>query len=235
MKNRARLSDASLLAAVFVPTSQKIPAHLVTADENYLDLVNKVPGWFFWFSVGFAVAVWIFESIKEDSRVRQFWGWLTRKFEIEGMHVGRWDEDIGPMPQSDCGVRLHLKFRKTMRPARIRMHVVMCSDTGKEPLSKMFDMTLNEVVRGQIVAFPIVTIGLPQPGWDHERARGWGPQKEDNLIGGCGNIITIECEGRWTTQKHKIYVKSLPSNDGPAIFAIGENQPYLFECAFSER
>lgn len=235
MKSPIRRSDVSLFTAIVVPVSQKVPAHLVTADETYLGLVNRVPGWFFWLSVGFGAAVLIFESAKEGSRVRQFWAWLTKKFDVEDLFVGNWSDENGPMPQSDTGVRIHLRFRKTMRPARLRMHVLMCSDTGRKPASRMFDFTLDEVVKGQIVPFPIVTAGMAQPGWDHQRQRGWGRKLEDDLIGGSGNIVTIECEGLWTTQRHKIFVKCVSNDKRPSIFAISEDQANLFNCAFLEK
>jgi hypothetical protein len=219
MNNPIRASDVSLLAATIVPVSQKISAQLVTANETYLDLVSKVPDWFFWLSVGFAIAVWIYESAKDGSRVRQLFNFLTRKFEVEDLVVANWSG----MPETDVGVRIKLRFLKTMRPLRLKMHVSMCSDTGRPALKEMFDLSIREATKDQSIWFTIVTAGKASAGWDHELKRGWGRKCERRLIGGAGNVVTIECEGIFT-QRHKIYIRLCDGGGKlPSIFATHED------------
>lgn len=222
MKNPIRPSDVSLIAALVVPISQKIPAHLVTADETYLDMVGKVPNWFFWFSLGFAVAVWIFESIKDGSRVRQFWDWLTKKFEVDRIYF----ETPIKMPQTDVEARLRIRFRRSGN-YRLNLRIYQCTGMGREPLFQLIKLGQRRFEKDEVLVIPLVDMGIPEPGWDHKKQRGWGPNKEGSFIGGSSNVVVLECSGSWLTQRHRFYVSMVNHDRGlhkfkPSVFVLDE-------------
>ena len=209
-----------------VPLSQRVPADLVTADPRYLNLVATVPEWLFPASVGFAIAIWLLDPWTDDSRLRQFWGGLTRKFVVEGLQAGHWsDWRGGAMPDTDIGVRARIRFTKNLRNGKVWLRVFSCTGRGRKPFEHIIPVTSGDFIQGQVVNIPIVDFGIPSEGWDHTRQRGWGPEPKDTLIGGSGNIVSIECRG-WFTQTHRMFIAPVGhvgKHSSPRLYVQDEN------------
>lgn len=233
MTKKIRTSDLTLLSAI-IPISQWIPATLITENPTYLKLVGMVPDWFFWGSLGFAVAAWGLDPWRKQSRIRDGWKWATDKFVVERIYVGNWMDESGEMmPRTDTGVRMHVRFLKTVRPARLRLRIFQIVGQGRKPRESIIDLSRDEIVAGEALAIPIVTAGQPSPGWDHTRARGWGPEPKETLIGGSMNVAVLECEGRFVTQRHKVFIRrvtNLSDHPAPHIFVLDEDHD-LFDLA----
>lgn len=226
MKKRLRKSEAPLLSGL-IPIAGKIPAEVISSDPRYLQFVATVPDWLFWSSLGFFIAALLLNPFQEDSRLREWWQRATKVFEVKKVHVGRWTDDfVDMMPDTDCGVRVHLKFKKTLRPARLRLRIIEMSGS-RRPVERIIDLSRPEIIAGETLHIPVVTAGSPSPGWDHTRPRGWGPNAEGSLIGGSPNLVVIECERGFVTQRHRLYVQSTQQvsngKPSPCIFVLDES------------
>lgn len=206
MKTVIRKNDVWRVVPAFLAGAQQVPAQMVTADPRYLTVVAAMPDWLFPLTLGFAIAVWAIDPWTEDSRIRQFWSWATRKFVVEGVHAGHWGGWRGEtMPETDIGVRARIRFTKNIRNGRVWLRVFSCTGTGRKPFEHVIPIADGDFIKGQVMNIPVVDIGIPEAGWDHERKRGWGPNPTETLIGGAGSVVFIECQGR-VTQTHKIFI-----------------------------
>jgi hypothetical protein len=211
MKLRIRGSDIRL-ATPFVSACWLVPSHIL--GDTYQSAVSHVPDWVLPFSIGVALTAYVLDPFNKHSRLRQLWRWWTDIFEITNLHAQtNWQDWNGPgdyMPETDLGVRVLLRFR---RDARISLRVRVFSCTGManpnvpyEDLIKWGEMT---VARGEVFKMALVDMGIAEPGWDPERPRGWGPNREVRFIAGAGSIAVIECKHGWLTQRHKIFVQMI--------------------------
>lgn len=173
--------------------------------------ITAVPDWAYPLSMGIAVATLWYDLLRgSDSRIWQVWHQMTDKFEVAHLHAGHWSgpEWGGVMPMTDIGVRLQVKFVRKVRRIDLVLRVYSCTGQGREPFEHVIKIANNyNAQAGQKLNIPVVDMGIPEPGWDHTRKRGWGPLKTENLIGGSRNVVIVECHGRWLTQRRKIYIQ----------------------------
>ena len=214
-----------------------MPTETVTNSLSFQHAVAAMPDGLPWFSAGVFFALWAFYPWEEKSRLQQLWSSLTRKFDVEKVHVGKWTDDfVSIMPQSDAGVRLKIKFRKTLRPARFRLRIIQMSGMRK-PTEKIIDLSRDEIVSGEVLNIPLVTAGEASPGWDPSLPRGWGPHQDGHIIVDAPNILIVECEGRLHTQKHRFFIQRLKTGDNngphPAFFVLDEDhEPFDPDAPF---
>ena len=186
-----------------------------------------MPSGIAWFLAGVFIALWAFYPWDEKSRLQQLWYRLTRKFVLTKVHVGKWTDDfVEMMPRSDSGVRVTLKFRKTVRPGRLRLRIIEMSGMAQSK-ERIVDLSRDEIISGEEIHIPIVTAGCPSLGWDPTRPRGWGPAQDGTIIGDAPNIVIVECEGRYLTQLHRLFVQQIAAGDQkvphPAFFVLDED------------
>lgn len=218
-----RKSDAPLLG-ILLPICQFVPAEAVSNSQYYQKLVASVPSALSWALAGFSLALWLFYPWDEKPRVVIFWQWLTDKFEVEHLaagHWSQWDDQTEPMPQTDVGVRLRIRFVRAGR-FKLRMRLYACTGQGIEPFHHVISLGTISALKGQVLDIPIVDIGLQEPGWDHLRKRGWGPKKDHQIIGRSRNVVVFECEGL-LTQTHRIFVEMVNHDRG-----LGKHKPSLY-------
>lgn len=224
---RFRLGDLNYVAVVQNP--------LVFAVQKWLEkpenakLVPAMPDWLLPFSLGIAIAtLWFDVLFRDNSRLRELWKILTDKFEIAHLHSGHWNDWNEPgdvMPLTDIGVRLRIRFKRRVKRGRLRLRVFSCTGQGRKPFEDLIDLGKIDVAKGKILDIPLVDLGVPSPGWDHERKRGWGPKKQATLIGLSRNVAVIECEGMFLTQRHRIFVTMVSHHrpdSPPGIYAQDE-------------
>jgi len=224
-----RRSDATLVAALFMATCRIIPAEKISNSTEYLKVVDWVPDWVVWLLVGLTVGAWLFHPWEEESRLQKLWTTLTRKFVVEHLHAGhwsKWDTETDPMPETDVGVRLCIRFIRSGR-FKLRLRLWSCTGLGRKPFYHVLSLGRIDAVKGQVLDIPLVDMGIPAPGWDHERKRGWGPKKEPALIGKSGNVAVLECEGI-LTQRHRFYIAMVNHDTGlrkhtPSIYVQDED------------
>ena len=237
MKTAIRKNDIWRVVPVIFVGVQKVPAQLVTAEPRYLTAVAAMPDWLFPLTLGFAIAVWAIDPWTEDSRLRQFWDWLTRKFIVEGICAQHWLEwRDGIMPESDIGVRARIRFTKDIRNGRVVLRVFSCTGLGRKPFEHVIPIKSGDFIKGQILDIPIVDIGIPEAGWDHQRKRGWGPDPKDTLISDAGNVVVIECQGL-VTQAHKIFISTVShvgKHSDPRIY-IQDERDDIFNTSAETR
>jgi len=208
MKMSIRRNDLFRLSAV-IPLARSIPAELVYNSPAYLRLVNSMPEWLLPASLGFVIAVWLVDPWTSDSRLREWWKWATDVFEVEHLHAQsfwpNWDADGGSMPETDIGVRLRIRFRRRTK-GNLWLRVFSCTGQGRKPLEKVINLGSVDALKGEVMDIPVVDAGIPEPGWDHTRKRGWGPDKSADFIGGSRNVAILECSHGGITQKHRFFV-----------------------------
>ena len=223
MRNLIRKSDAPLLGLV-LPACNFIPAEVVSNSVAYQKMVAMVPSGLSWALAGFSVALWLFYPWAEKPRTTLFWKWLTDKFVIEHLaagHWSKWDEQTDPMPQTDIGVRLRIRFIRSGK-FKLRLRLFACTGQGRKPFHHVIPLGTITASKGQTLDIPVVDFGLPEPGWDHLRKRGWGPKREHSLIGRSKNVVVFECEGR-LTQSHRFFVEMVNHDRG-----LGKHKPSLY-------
>lgn len=214
---RLRLGDLNYVAIAQAPLTFALKTWMEKPENAAL--VPAVPDWLLPFSVGVSIATLCFDILYRDhSRLRELWGLLTRKYQVEKVSVGQFGEWCGQqMPDTDVGVRLTIRFKRSGK-FRLFLRVFSCTGRGKRPFEHLISLGDVDAVTGQPMNIPIVDMALSEPGWDHTRKRGWGPKKEQNLVGGSHNVAVFECRGRFFTQKHRVYIAMVNHDTGQQKF-----------------
>lgn len=207
MKLAIRNSDIRLASPLW-PLLWLVPSQVISNGQTYQSWVSKMPAWLLPFAIGFAVASYVWDPFQKDSRLRQLWHLLTDSFEVSHLGAGHWSpwDGQGPMPDTDIGVRVRIRFRRDVSNADLRLRIFSCTGRKRKPFEKVIRLGIVNAAKGETRDIPIVDIGIPEPGWDHIRKRGWGPTKDTSLITGSRNVVVIECKRGWLTQKHHVFI-----------------------------
>jgi hypothetical protein len=229
MLSLLRRSDAAAVAAVLATIAAMVPSEAVTNSPNYQELLAKMPSGIPWFFAGFFASLWLFYPWGERSRAHAVWAKLTRKFDVESFGAGQFlnlggDEHT---PQTDVIVRLRIRFVKSGH-YKMRVRLFACTGRGRKPMHHVSPLDDVDAVRGEILDIPVVDMGIPEPGWDHQRPRGWGPKKSQPFIGKSRNVAMLECTGI-LTQSYRMFIEMVNHDTGvgkfkPSIYVQGEDE-----------
>lgn len=232
MAKKIRRSDVALGSAI-VPLSQKIPATIVTENPTYLDLVSQIPDWFFWGSVGFALAAWIFDPWRNDSRLTQFWRWINDDFKVERINVGQRMVEEGQ--DMVYGVHVCIRLIRNMKSGKLVLRVFSCvgRNLGEEVLTLR---DFSDVVKGQKSWIVLASYPLPTTKQVASAGR-WGDVEDEvSLIRGSENVAVLEMPGRFLRQQHKFFVGHRSpegSSYDPVIYAHGQDEDIFDESGES--
>lgn len=226
---RLKLADVNYLLILQNPVAWLCGKWMEAHPEHAWTV--SVPEWVYPFSGGIALATLFYDLIRPgDSRIWQICRRLTDKFRVEHAHAGHWstwDAATDPMPETDVGLRLRLRFVRSGK-FKLRVRLFSCTGRGAEPFQHLIPLGEIDATNGQIFDLPLVDMGLQEAGWDHTRKRGWGPDREHSLIGKSFNVAIVECEGKWLTQKHRFFVAHINHDTGlhrhkPSIYFQDES------------
>lgn len=239
MDKKIRPYDLLLGGSAFVPVVLKLPATVISTDPWYLDMVSKVPDWLFWLSLGFAISLWLFDPWRKQSRLREIWHFMTDFFEVESAVIcnGIATDDNPMAHDTDLVAQVKIRFRKNGQ-FKLRLRVFEITGVERTPRERVIRLWEVDAVAGETQIIPIVQLGRPQEGWDPDKARGWGPTNEAEIVRGAGNVVALECEGKWHTQKRKFYVAVVmagPSNDRPASLQILDEDQDIWDLSENSR
>tara|TARA_R110002033_G_scaffold4267_3_gene21340 strand:- start:687 stop:1400 length:714 start_codon:yes stop_codon:yes gene_type:complete len=232
MAKKIRKSDVALGSAI-VPLIQKIPATIISENPAYLELVSKVPEWFFWISVGFALAAWIFDPWRNNSRLMQFWHWLNDDFEVERIIVGQRMIEQGH--DLVYGVHVCIRLLRNMKRGKLVLRVFSCvgRNLGEEVLTLR---DLSGGVKGQKSWITLASYPLPKARQAASAGR-WGDVEEKvAFIRESENVAILETPGRFSRQQYKIFVGHRSpegSNYDPVIYAHGQDDDIFDESGSS--
>jgi hypothetical protein len=228
MKNSIHRNDL-FRASIFIPLLRSIPAELITTNQAYAKILSSLPEWLTPASIGFALAVWIVDPWTKDSRIKQLWKLLSDTFSVEQLHAqsmwSDWDGIGKNMPETDLGVRLRIRF---IRTCTCNLNLRIYSGTGRSLNARVDIVKLGQkkVVSGDVMDIPLVYIGIPEPGWDHLRKRGWGPEKSVSFIFGGGNVAILECRRLFFVQKHRFFIEAIShigKHSSPRLYVQDED------------
>lgn len=238
MSNRVKLSDLNYVAVIQYPILLAAE-QWVMSRPAFQSLANNVPDWLLPFSFGVAVATLAYDILfRRESRVREAWRLLTDKFKVEHLHAGHWSQWRGePMPETDIAVRLRIRFVRNVPNARLWLRVFSCTGQGREPFQHVIPIGRLNAIKGQILDIPVVDLGIPEPGWDATRSRGWGPGAEPALIPTSRNVVVLECSGRWLTQRHKFYISLVghTGHHGSPRIHVQDEEEEIFDVSAHAR
>lgn len=185
--------------------------------------MGLIPDWVLAGIIAFSAAAWWFDPWRE-----RLWGWMTDSFDVIGVDVGKFLEydQQDRTPESDIEVRLRIRFRRSGR-FKLSMRVFQCTGMGREPLHLFQSLGSISASKGQELRIPIASVGFPEPGWDNEKERGWGPRKEGSVIRGSRNVVSVQAKG-WMTQSFKVFIEMVDHNKGgqkhrPSLYVQDEN------------
>ena len=217
-----------------------MPSTVISNGPLYQKLVADVPSGVFWAAVGFAAASYIWDPFQKGSRLRQLWRWMTDVFSVEHLcaqsNWSNWDSDGSPMPMSDIGVRLLIRWRRDVHDARLYLRVFSHTGAGQKPFEHVMPIGIVTAAKGEILQIPVVDIGIAEAGWDHTRRRGWGPDKGERLIAP-NNVAILECQRGWLTQRHRMFVtvvSHVGKHEAPRLYVQDEADD-LFDTSASAK
>lgn len=122
------------------------------------------------------------------------------------------------IPDTDLGVRVLIRFRRHLRSASLNMRVYWPVGHGRIPFHDLIKIDTREFEVGERVSVQVLTVGIPQPGWDHTIPRGWGPTRPGmSTMPDAKGIAIIECRHRLGRQTFKVYVEQINHPGEPRL------------------
>lgn len=201
MQLTIRGSDIRLASPLW-PMLWSVPSQVISNGHLYQNFVASMPDWLFPFSIGVAVASYVWDPFQSNSRLRQLWHWLFDRFEIKHLVVKEPLSAHGDL----LSVELLLRFRKATK-GTLLLRVFGCTGMGKEPREFVVNLGDVDEPRGGTKCFEIARLAIQHQDWDHTQIQGW--IGGESLIGGSQNIAVVELTGTWPPQSHKFMIARL--------------------------
>ncbi|HEX4737451.1 MAG TPA: hypothetical protein VH331_07810 [Allosphingosinicella sp.] len=209
-------------------------------DPRNAAWIPAVPDWALPFSFGVALATLIYDvAFREHSRIREVWHYLTDTFTVDFVHAGSWTG----LPDTDIGVRGRIRFRRRLKGAKLMLRVYSIVGHGRKPFHHLIKVETLDVEPGEERTLQIVTLGIPRPGWDHMRPRGWGPQSADmpSFIGASKNVAIIEVRRGLLVQRLKLFIELIshprpgPQQEGGPCLYVQDQHDDVFDVSETNR